>query len=117
MTVDINKKYQTRDGEKVRIYCTDGGGDYPVHGAIWNINTEEWLSFQWTSEGKFHNGAEDDFDLFEVKPRIHRERWVNVYRDKTLGFYYSKESADKCAESDRMACVKVVIGCEEGEGL
>jgi len=32
--IDINKKYKTRNGQKVRIYATDGAEDYPIHGAI-----------------------------------------------------------------------------------
>lgn len=32
--IDKNKKYRTRDGKEVRIYCTDGRGLYPIHGAI-----------------------------------------------------------------------------------
>lgn len=121
MIVDINKQYQTRNGKKVRIYCTDASGPYSVHGAVWSEQAKEWDICTWTKEGKYNDETEDNsdwfYDLVEVKPRIHRERWVNVYRDKTLGFYYSKESADKTAESDRMACVKIVIDCEEGEGL
>ena len=27
-------KVQTRDGREVRIYATDAGGSYPVHGAV-----------------------------------------------------------------------------------
>lgn len=113
--VSMGKEYQTRDGEKVRIYCTDGGGKYPVHGAIWNVNTEEWLSFQWTIEGTF--GTDTDFDLVEVKPRIKREFWVNIYKESRTQFLFkTREEADQ-AMNDRVACVKVLIDCKEGDGL
>lgn len=120
MIVDINKQYQTRDGEKVRIYCTDGGGEYPVHGAIWNKDPAEWLIMWWTSEGKLSSDTEDDFDLVEVKPRIYREYWLNLYNNSRVTAWRNRQSADEAAKevgNNRIACVKIVIDCEEGEGL
>jgi len=118
MIVDINKQYQTRDGKKVRIYCTDASGPYPVHGAVWSELDQCWQLRTWTAEGAFSEYVRFGLiDLVEVKPRIHREYWLNLYPDKTLGYYYEKESADKGAAFNRIACVKIVIDCEEGEGL
>jgi len=33
--MDIKNATQTKGGKPVWIYATDGGGDYPVHGANW----------------------------------------------------------------------------------
>jgi hypothetical protein len=55
-------------------------------------------------------------DLVEVKPRIQREAWLNVYPN-CVTVYESHVDADKHAAPDRIACVKHVIDCEEGEGI
>lgn len=121
MIVDINKQYQTRNGKKVRIYCTDASGPYPVHGAVWSEQSKEWDICTWTKEGKYNDKTEDNsdwlYDLVEVKPRIQREVWLNVYRDNKQFVYTTKEWADESKSPGRFACVKVVIDCEEGEGL
>lgn len=118
MIVDINKQYQTRDGKKVRIYCTDASGPYPVHGAVWSELDQCWQLRTWTAEGAFSEYVRFGLiDLVEVKPRIQRELWVNVYRDNREFFYPTRERADESKSPGRFACVKVVIDCEEGEGL
>ena len=40
---------QTKDGTPVRIYSTDGGGDYPIHGAI--LTSIGWKIRSWTRDG------------------------------------------------------------------
>jgi hypothetical protein len=52
-----------------------------------------------------------------VKPRIKREVWVNVYPHCIGDGMETKELADMKARLDRIACVKLIIDCEEGEGL
>lgn len=53
----------------------------------------------------------------EIRPRIKRIGWVNVYPDRTSAIIKDKETADKYATPGRIACVKIEIDCEEGEGL
>jgi len=116
MKIEMGKQYRTRNGREVRIYATDGNEIYPVHGAInmggvWKIET-------WTLEGR-HDRADrrpHDNDLIEGKPRIKRTIWVNLY-ERGYGVSLTKERADANAVEDRLACVKVEIDCEEGEGL
>ena len=110
--IDINKKYRTRDGREVRIYATDGGGSHPVHGAV-KILTG-WFSCSWMQEG-FHLVNEGPNDIIEVKPRIQRTIWLNLYKGE--GHPTTKEEADRQAAKTRIACVKVEIDCEEGHGL
>jgi hypothetical protein len=117
--IDPKKQYRTRDGREVRIYAVDGGGSLPVHGAI--KNTYGWEPYQWIKDGRSYlkDGPED---LIEVRPRIQREVWVNVYPDNTSDAvgataYYMKQYADQHAFKHRIACVKMVIDCDEGEGL
>ena len=42
---------------------------------------------------------------------------MNVYRDLKCGAYVSREMADAFCAMNRIACVKLVIDVEEGEGL
>jgi hypothetical protein len=112
--IDPKKQYRTRYGREVRIYAVDGGGHKPIHGAI--REGDGWFLTSWLYTGA---GAIDCNSLIEMKPRIQREVWVNVYPAwlQSDVMYQSKKAADDGAAPDRIACVKVVIDCEEGEGL
>lgn len=118
--IDKSKQYRTRDGREVRIYATDGEDRYPIHGAVRTKNGD-WSLMFWTSTGRACNSAIDSiFDLIEVKPRIQREVWVNVYPEESgipEGFYFSRKAADASSAHRRIACVRLTIDCEEGEGL
>lgn len=118
--IDPNKQYRTRDGREVRIYATDGGGPYPVHGAYKMMG--EWYGSYWTASGRFDQSSgcvDTGTDLIEVKPRIQREVWVNVYPEWLSNdmAWPSEKEADEGAAPDRIACVRLTIDCEEGEGL
>ena len=112
--IELGKQYRTEDGCEVRIYALDAGGQTPVHGAIKRNGL--WIVTSWTKEGRWSISNPEN-NLIEVKPRIQREVWVNVYRWGAAGAYESKDVADEGEGGDRIACVKVVIDCEEGEGL
>jgi hypothetical protein len=114
--IDPSKTYRTRDGREVRIYAVDGYGHYPVHGA-YNLGDNDWQACCWTETGcANHREFIPAIDLIEVRPRIKREVWVNVYSDFDVA-YRSRGEADGNALQRRIACVKLVIDCEEGEGL
>lgn len=116
MTISMDKKYRTRDGREVRIYAVDGRTPAgQVHGAV-NYG-DGWKQFGWYISGQYDCSEESCLDLIEVKPRIYCVYWVNVYPNYGACCHKTKEEADKCAGQDRIACVKVVIDCEEGEGL
>ena len=116
--IDKNKVYKTRDGREVRIYATDGAMPRPVHGAVKSSYDSTWHSFQWHEDGRLvHNIlAVDLSDLIEVRPRHKRTVWVNVY-DKAICDFRTKEDADRYAGDTRIACIKVDLDFEEGEGL
>lgn len=115
--IDKSKTYRTRDGREVRIYATDGDGPFPVHGAIKNV---WWDTETWTKEGAVDAYLGRSGDLIEVRPRHKRTVWVNVH-PHTAKLYGSKEFADIEAQSfsckDRIACLRVELDFEEGEGL
>ncbi len=117
--IELGKQYKTRlDLYETRIYAVDGCGDYPVHGAV--LNEHGWVHTTWRKDGRsFRSGNFSDgpYDLIEVTPRIQREVWLNVYNGRLCTGYPSKEESDRASSYDRIACVKVIIDCEEGEGL
>ena len=115
--IDPKKQYRTRSGDDVRIYAVDGDEEMPIHGAI--FTKHGWKVNSWARDGKWCPNMTDGVDLIEVKPRIKREVWVNVYTCEmycTVAFN-SKAEADGGARGGRIACVKLTIDCEEGEGL
>ena len=111
--IDINKQYRTRDGREVRIYATDGGGPQPVHGAISGLNF--WSTANWSKNGSYTvvYGQEHDNDLIEVRPRHKRTVWLHVWENGTV--CATEESY--YVPTGRIACIKVELDFEEGEGL
>ena len=111
--IDKSTQYRTRDGREVRIYATDGRKDSEVHGAV--KNECGWHHAVWDINGSAF-GTPTCADLIERKPRIKREVWFNVYPGY-VSAHTCKEDATACSLQNRIACVKLTIDCEEGEGL
>ena len=117
--IDPKKTYKTRDGREVRILMTDGGvWNYPVI-AAYKDKDGRWWPLHLTSDGRHSVGArESALDLIEVKLRIRREVWVNVYPDDSLIIFDDKQEADEYGPAypnqSRIACVKLTIDVEEG---
>lgn len=116
--IDINKQYRTRNGLKVRIYAVDGHGHKSVHGAYWDGFVEGWIPLSWTKYGKVDLYQEiQPLDLIEVRPRHKRTVWLNAY-PRHANSYDTKNIADMMADdATRLACIKVELDFEEGEGL
>lgn len=108
--IDINKKYRTRDGREVRIYAVDGGEPRPVHGAF--KDHDGWVVSHWPQDGIQY--FEGPHNLVEVKPRIQRTVWLHIFNS---GNIVASDGPAFCNITHRVACVKVEIDCEEGEGL
>jgi hypothetical protein len=93
--IDKSKTYRTRDGKEVRIYATDGGGDYPVHGAL--CDNGIWIVTSWTKEGRYYkNQPEHGLSLIEVVPLI--ERWAVIRKSDghCIGTYKMSTEANVC---------------------
>ena len=121
--IDITKKYRTRDGRAVRILATDIKNEpWVVAAAIRNDGGYE-IVMPYMADGSSASCRETHLDLIEVRPRHKFYMWVNVYspclvRDSVAGSgWRTREDADLSARSGRVACIKVEIDCEEGEGL
>ena len=100
-------KVVTREGEPVRILCTDlDDNDYPVAAATKNRHVDKY-----TAGGLFHAVNETKYDLF-FAPKKH-EGWINVYRNmvynKTFGsrIYDSYEEAKSHANNATIATAKI----------
>ena len=119
MKIELGKWYRTRDGREVRIYAVDAGGDYPVHGAV--LGEEGWQFNSWALDGRWCPKMTLAVDLVEVRPRIKREVWVNLYRHDNGDEFAEVSSTEKLARerlgSASIACVRVEIDVEEGHGL
>lgn len=61
MKVEPNKFYKLRNGLKYRCYATDGGGDYPNHGAVFEFSG--WVQVAHNSHGNFVTGDYSDCDI------------------------------------------------------
>ena len=51
--LDLTKPVCCRNGQKVRIFMTDAGGDYPIIGAVWEKHEEFWDAITWTANGSY----------------------------------------------------------------
>lgn len=112
--ISKDKTYRTRGGKSVRIYASDAGGLFPVHGAI--LCDDLWIGMKWTADGHTYVGPNVHVrmdDLAEVKPRHKRTVWLHVFKNITV---CASEDAysERC---DRLACIKIDLDFEEGEGL
>jgi hypothetical protein len=117
--IDINKKYKTESGLEVVLYTTEGRShSYPVIGEIIFADGSVQLCL-WADNGQKQGVFTTSFNLVEVKPRIKRTVWINVYADhESVYSYNTKAEADRYASAlDRKSCVKIEIDCEEGDGL
>lgn len=117
--ISMDKKYKTRDGHDVRILCVDYNSIYIGSCVVgtYKVDGDKEFLTTWSAEGKLWSGRSSGMDLIEVKPRIKREVWINVYPTRAYA-HPSKEIADSAYfAKDRIACVPITIEYTEGEGL
>ena len=116
--IDINKKYRTRNGREVRLYATDGSGEWTVHGAIQG-KKGQWYPHIWLSNGAHLSYCDHDNDLIEVRPRHKRTVWLTVWSNNYIEATNKPEWRNGplgCGE-EPIACIKVELDFEEGQGL
>ncbi len=81
------------------------------------INTEEKLfpvyavAEKFTLDGKLYDHHNKPLLVLIERPKKKAKKtieyWVNVYASGPVGIHKSKETADGCADIDRIACVKL----------
>ena len=112
--IDKNRTYRTRDGREVRIYATDAGiNQNLIHGAT-KDGEIGWVAHVWLPDGS-HERI-NYLDLIEVKPRHKRTVWLNVACDEIVTLHSTRDHADRSARF-RIACIKVDLDFQEGDGL
>ena len=97
MTLDFSKPITTRDGQAVRILCTDGPGERPIVGIV-GVSAK-----QWGLDGGYVRGMPDHGSNL-INPPVKRRGWVNLYRGHggsiLSGFYVYETEAEARAHSD-----------------
>lgn len=118
MKFEVGKFYKTRDGRKVKIYDTNGHPQFPIHGATFTDNS--WMSSCWRESGMYtYHGRSPDDIVSEWVEEEEKTVWINIY-NPTNDYGYThptRESADREASCDRIACVPVTIKFKKGDGL
>lgn len=115
--ISMDKEYRTRNGDAVEVLKIGINHDkYPVAVVVTMDDGSQILRSR-TSTGRVVCGVQSEGDLIEVKPRIKKNLRVNIYSDGAFACHPNKEIADSQAVDNRIACVKVEIDCEHGEGL
>ena len=86
-----SRKVVTRDGQAVKIYCTDY-----VDGPIIAKIEDDVFSHSFREDGRYVDYEETAYDLF-FAPEKH-EGWVNIFPNNIIGgIYESEEEAKKAA--------------------
>lgn len=103
MKIEAGKFYRTRDGRKARVYAVDGGGEFPIHGAVlWPDDKTKWDWCQWKEAGDANlYGCTKPYDLISEwvdRPVVDWSkmaawhRWVAMDSDKRW-YAYPEEPA------------------------
>lgn len=119
MTIKIEegKPYQLKCGHRWTGYSYYAGGEYPIHGAWQDPHNQRWVIGCWSKEGRHIDDAE--LNLVPAPREFARERWINVYEwEETMHLdKWRANAAAGNADTKRLACVRVMIECREGDGL
>ena len=100
----------TRDGRKARIICFDKKNDYYPIIALVETEGRECI-FQYTSNGEYLEGNENNSHSNLMMLPERREGWVNVYNDAPI--YDTKESAELGASTVKKRIGTFKISWEE----
>lgn len=112
-----SRKVVTKDGNNVRIVCTDVKSElYPVLALV--DNGKEEISTRYTKDGKFISNDEYPCDLLFANEK--HEGWINVYRDTDTGttsfgavLYASRKDAEEVGKPDEYYVATAKIEWEE----
>lgn len=100
MKIELGKRYRS-DNRKGRVIAVDR--NHLTHSVVFLIDDGKISTFR--ADGGYYSFGESNLDLQEI-PKTY---WVNVYPTSD-GVHPTRESADKYADRDRIACIKVMEG-------
>lgn len=92
MKLEAGKFYRTYGGYRVRIYATDAGDSYPVHGAVAQSDGT-WEQQTWTASGKFNIDKESS--SFDIVAEWEEPKPMKLYRYKLTGSLHLLEKVDR----------------------
>ena len=117
MIVEMGKEYRLASGALYRLFCVDGGGNYPVLGAYLDPRDNLWTHIAHKSNGS-SNMSQDTYDLVEVKPRIKGEFWLaHLSREHVVALTEYPCATHTVWNVEPIAITHHTYDCEEGEGL
>lgn len=110
-----SKKVITRDGNSVRILCTDAKGNFPIIALVKTYNGSETV-LRLKENGRFYNDTENSRDLFFATEK--KEGWINLYKiNSTISpgprTYDSKEEAESASGDKSYYISTIKIEWEE----
>ena len=109
------RKIVTRNGENVRIICTNAKGNFPIIALVETHNSTEAV-LRLKENGHFYNDTKDSRDLFFSPEK--KEGWINLFKDsdiKYVGYkiFESKEEAEKAGKNYNNYIVTAKVEWEE----
>ena len=103
-----NKKVITRDGNSVRILCTDAKGNFPIIALVKTYNGSETV-LRLKENGRFYNDTENSSDLLFAPEK--KEGWINLFKINstlTVGEVYNTEEEAKAAVVGSLVYISTV---------
>jgi hypothetical protein len=78
-----------------------------------------WVAAGWDDAGRMMYASTDDPRNLAPPPKkkVRVRMCINCYGGGAFHWYRSRQDADECQGSDRIACKEIDIEVEEGEGL
>ena len=109
------KKVITRDGNSVRILCTDAKGNFPIIALVKTYNGSETV-LRLKENGRFYNDTENSSDLFFAPDK--KSGWINIYKINSIispgpQVYDTKEKAESAAGDKSYYISTIKIEWEE----
>ena len=110
-----SKKVITRDGNSVRILCTDAKGNFPIIALVKTYNGSETV-LRLKENGRFYNDTENSSDLFFAPEK--KSAWINLYKMNSVispgpRVYDTKEAAESAAGDKSYYIATIKIEWEE----
>lgn len=116
MTFEPGKEYKTRDGCRARVYAVDGGGAWPIHGAVEHAGGA-WISRAWDATGCYTDGGGSGCGLMPPEPEKITLKIAIYQMDEHGGPFFatSYEGGLRSGGGELVAIIPITF--HRGEGL
>lgn len=120
MEIKVGEFYKTRGGDKAEVVYEfkQNTNEFYVFIVVIHKSNGAQYEITVTRDGLYFNGKTDCDDLVAPWPKkVKVEGWLNVDADGSATFWNDLGLANICADEDRIACVRIDMEVEDGEGL